>query len=113
MIRLMNGAHTVPMNIGNPDEFTIRKLAELVRARINPALSLIEKPLPEDDPMLRKPVIDLAREHLKWLPTVQLDQGLKQTIAYIQQHFLHIPVNRQTDAPIRPTELISQRRSLA
>ena len=63
--------------------------------------------------MQRKPVIDLAREQLKWRPTVQLDQGLKPTIAYFQQQFLHIPVNRQTDAPIRPTELISQRRSLA
>ena len=50
MLRLMNGAHTGPMNIGNPDEFTIRQLAELVRARINPAAALIEKPLPEDDP---------------------------------------------------------------
>ena len=80
MIRLMNGAHPGPMNIGNPDEFTIRELAELVRARINPALPLIEKPLPEDDPMQRKPVIDLAREQLKWQPTVSLEQGLAPTI---------------------------------
>ena len=80
MIRLMNGAHTGPMNIGNPDEFTIRQLAELVRARINPALLLIEKPLPEDDPMQRKPLIDLAREQLKWQPTVSLEQGLDPTI---------------------------------
>ena len=79
-MRLMNGAHTGPMNIGNPDEFTIRQLAELVRARINPALPLIEKPLPEDDPMQRKPVIDLAREQLKWQPTVSLEQGLNPTI---------------------------------
>ena len=80
MIRLMNGAHTGPMNIGNPDEFTIRQLAELVRARINPALPLIEKPLPQDDPMHRKPAIDLAREQLRWQPTVPLEQGLDTTI---------------------------------
>ena len=80
MMRLMNGTHTGPMNIGNPDEFTIRQLAELVRARINPALPLIEKPLPEDDPMQRKPIIDLAREQLKWQPTVPLEQGLGPTI---------------------------------
>ena len=80
MLRLMNGAHSGPMNIGNPDEFTIRQLAELVRARINPTLSLIEKPLPQDDPMHRKPVIDLAREQLKWQPTVSLEQGLDPTI---------------------------------
>ena len=80
MIRLMNGAHTGPINIGNPDEFTIRQLAEMVRARINPALPLIEKPLPEDDPMQRKPIIDLAREQLNWQPTVSLEQGLDPTI---------------------------------
>ena len=80
MILLMNGTHTGPMNIGNPDEFTIRQLAELVRARINPALPLIEKPMPEDDPMQRKPLIDLAREQLKWQPTVALAQGLDLTI---------------------------------
>ena len=80
MLRLMNGAHTGPMNIGNPDECTIRQLAELVRARINPALPLIEHPLPEDDPRQRKPIIDLAREQLKWQPTVSLEQGLDPTI---------------------------------
>ena len=80
MIRLMNGAHMGPMNIGNPDEFTIRQLAELVRARINPALPLIERPRPQDDPMQRKPLIDLAREQLKWKPTVSLEQGLDKTI---------------------------------
>lgn len=80
MLRLMNGAHTGPMNIGNPDEFSIRHLAELVRARINPALPLIQQPLPEDDPMQRKPLIDLAREQLKWQPTVSLEQGLDSTI---------------------------------
>ena len=51
-----------------------------MRARINPALPLIEKPLPEDDPMQRKPIIDLAREQLKWQPTVSLEQGLGPTI---------------------------------
>ena len=80
MIRLMNGKHSGPINIGNPNEFTIRQLAELVRARINPALPLIEKPLPQDDPMQRKPVIDLAREQLNWEPDVSLEQGLVPTI---------------------------------
>ena len=80
MIRLMNGAHSGPMNFGNPDEFTIRQLAELVRARINPDLPLIEKPLPQDDPMQRMPSIELAREQLKWQPTVPLEQGLDPTI---------------------------------
>ena len=60
MIRLMNGGHSGPINIGNPGEFTIRQLAELVRAKVNPQLELIEKPLPQDDPLQRQPVIDLA-----------------------------------------------------
>ena len=80
LIRLMNGSHTGPMNIGNPDEFTIRQLAELVRERINPDLALIHKPLPQDDPQQRRPLIDLARQELGWQPTVSLEQGLGATI---------------------------------
>ena len=80
LIRLMNGSHTGPMNIGNPDEFTIRQLAELVRERINPDLALIHKPLPQDDPQQRRPLIDLARQELEWQPTVSLEQGLGATI---------------------------------
>ena len=80
MMRLTNGAHTGPLNIGNPDEFTIRQLADLLRARMNPALPLIEKPLLQDDPIQRKPLLDLACDQLKWQPTVSLDQGLDPTI---------------------------------
>jgi UDP-glucuronate decarboxylase len=85
MIRLMNGSHSGPMNIGNPGEFTIRQLAELVRARINPELPLIEKPLPADDPLQRQPVIDLAQRELGWQPTVALAQGLEPTIAWFRE----------------------------
>lgn len=80
MIRLMDGSHTGPINVGNPEEFTIRQLADLVRGRINPSLPLIEKPLPQDDPLQRQPLIDLAREQLNWQPTVSLEQGLDPTI---------------------------------
>ena len=80
LIRLMNGDHTGPINLGNPDEFTIRELAELVRIQINPKLQLVEKPLPQDDPQQRQPAIELAREQLKWQPTVSLEQGLAPTI---------------------------------
>ena len=62
LIRLMNSQHTGPINLGNPGEFTIRQLAELVRARINPELPLIEQPLPADDPLQRQPVITLAQK---------------------------------------------------
>ena len=80
LLRLMRGAHAGPMNLGNPEEFTIRELAEQVRTRINPALPLIEKPLPADDPRQRQPLIDLASEELGWQPTVALEQGLGPTI---------------------------------
>jgi UDP-glucuronate decarboxylase len=85
LIRLMNSSHTGPINIGNPSEFTIRQLAELVRAKINPNLEFITKPLPQDDPLQRQPVIDLARQELGWQPTVALDQGLDATIAYFRE----------------------------
>ena len=64
LIRLMNGEHSGPINLGNPAEFTIRELAELIRQQIRPDLPLMEKPLPQDDPRQRQPAIDLAREQL-------------------------------------------------
>jgi len=85
LIRLMNGSQTGPMNIGNPGEFTIRQLAEKVREKINPNLDLITRPLPQDDPLQRQPVIDLASQQLGWQPTVALDQGLDATIAYFRE----------------------------
>ena len=81
----MNGNHTGPINIANPGEFTIRQLAELVRAKVNPQLELIEQPLPQDDPLQRQPVIALAQRKLGWQPSVSLEQGLEPTIAYFQQ----------------------------
>ena len=56
------------MNLGNPGEFTIRQLAELVRERINPALEFVFEPLPQDDPLQRQPVITLAQQQLGWNP---------------------------------------------
>ena len=85
LIRLMNGEHIGPINLGNPDEFTIRQLAELVRIRINPNLQLVEKPLPQDDPEQRQPAIELARQQLKWQPTITLEQGLFPTIEYFRK----------------------------
>ena len=84
MIRLMNSDHTGPMNIGNPDEFTIQELARMVRDRINPELKIINKPLPEDDPLQRQPVISLAIQALAWTPTISLATGLDRTIADFQ-----------------------------
>jgi UDP-glucuronate decarboxylase len=76
---------TGPINLGNPNEFTIRQLAELVIELTGSASKLIFMPLPSDDPTQRQPNITLAREKLGWEPTVQLRHGLIQTIAYFDQ----------------------------
>jgi len=73
---------TGPLNLGNPVEFTIRQLAEMVIELTGAPSTLVFKPLPADDPMQRKPNIDLAQAQLQWTPIVQLRQGLQQTISY-------------------------------
>ena len=84
MIRLMNGSCIGPMNLGNPKEFTIKQLAELIRDKINPELEFVFRPLPQDDPLQRRPVIALALKELGWKPKVELDQGLDKTIEYFR-----------------------------
>jgi UDP-glucuronate decarboxylase len=74
-----------PINLGNPGEFTIRQLAELVIELTGSASKMVFRPLPSDDPMQRKPDITKAREILGWEPQIALEQGLKKTIAYFDQ----------------------------
>ena len=74
-----------PINLGNPHEFTIRQLAELVIELTGASSKLVFKPLPSDDPMQRKPDIGRAREVLGWEPTVQLEAGLGKTIGYFEK----------------------------
>ncbi len=74
-----------PINLGNPNEFTIRELAEKVLAKIGGKSKLVQQPLPQDDPMQRKPDITQARDVLGWEPQVQLDEGLDRTIAYFRK----------------------------
>jgi len=84
-IRLMNQTETVgPINIGNPGEFTMLQLAELTLQLVGGKSKIVHKPLPADDPRQRRPDITLARKHLKWEPTVPLEEGLNRTIAYFK-----------------------------
>ncbi|MGE9291221.1 MAG: NAD-dependent epimerase/dehydratase family protein, partial [Puniceicoccales bacterium] len=84
-LRLMDQDEiTGPVNIGNPNEFTIRELAELVIELTGCNSKLIQQPLPADDPMQRQPIIDVAREKLDWEPKIQLREGLEKTIAYFK-----------------------------
>jgi UDP-glucuronate decarboxylase len=73
-----------PINLGNPDEFTIRELAEQVIAMIGSRSRIVERPLPVDDPTRRRPDITRARETLRWEPKVKLRVGLEKTIAYFR-----------------------------
>lgn len=87
MHKLMNSHRdfTGPVNIGNPGEFTIKELAELVIKLTESKSDIVYKPLPEDDPMQRKPIITMAQEKLKWEPKIKLEEGLKKTIPYFKQ----------------------------
>ncbi|MBD3166952.1 NAD-dependent epimerase/dehydratase family protein [bacterium] len=73
-----------PFNLGNPEEFTIRELAEEIRRQIGSSVEIVHKPLPENDPHQRKPDITRARNKLEWEPSVHLADGLKDTIVYFE-----------------------------
>jgi UDP-glucuronate decarboxylase len=85
-VRLMNQEKTVgPVNIGNPGEFTMLELAELVLKKVGGKSKVTNLPLPADDPKQRRPDISLAKEALGWEPKVPLEEGLDRTIAYFRQ----------------------------
>ena len=86
MVRMMNSREEFhgPVNIGNPREFTMLQLAELIIKLTGSKSRLVFKPLPSDDPLQRKPVIDLAKKELDWEPTIPLEEGLKRTIEYFK-----------------------------
>ena len=87
MIKMMNSekGFTGPVNIGNPSEFTMLQLAEMVLKLSNSKSKIIYQPLPSDDPKQRQPNIDLAKAKLGWQPKVNLEDGLKETIAYFKR----------------------------
>ncbi len=86
LVALMNTANEVtgPINLGNPHEITIKQLAEHVVALTNSGSKIDWHPLPQDDPTRRCPDISLAKSKLGWQPTVQLEDGLKETVAYFR-----------------------------
>ncbi len=86
MILLMDSNYKYPMNIGNPNEFSIKELANLIRNLVNPNLEFEYKQLPEDDPKQRKPSIKLAKEVLNWEPKIELEEGLLKTIDWFRRN---------------------------
>ena len=86
LIRLMRTEDdcTGPVNLGNPDEFQIRQLAERVLALVGSRSKIIYKELPQDDPQQRRPDITLAKAQLNWQPSIALDEGLRRTVEYFR-----------------------------
>ena len=87
LVGLMGSApdFTGPVNLGNPNEITIRELAEQILSITGARSSIVFKPAPQDDPTQRCPDISLARERLGWTPGMDLDQGLRKTITYFEK----------------------------
>ena len=84
MVRMMASREefTGPVNLGNPDEFTILQLAEMVIRLTKSSSKIVKRPLPPDDPTQRQPNINLAKKELDWAPKIPLEEGLKKTIKY-------------------------------
>ena len=86
LVRMMNAPDDFigPVNMGNPDEFSILELAQMVIRLTGSRSKIVYEPLPQDDPLQRQPDISLAKERLNWEPTLNLEQGLKRTIEYFR-----------------------------
>lgn len=85
LMRLMVSKENLPVNLGNPDEFTVKQLAKLVLQLTGSKSKLVFKRLPADDPKQRQPDISQARKILGWNPTISLEEGLKRTIAWFKE----------------------------
>jgi len=85
IVRLARSKVSMPMNMGNPNEFTILELADTIQHISGQKLKRIKKPLPQDDPKQRRPDISFAKKEFGWTPKVQLKEGLGRTFAWFQQ----------------------------
>ena len=84
LYRLLMSEQNYPINIGNPNEMTIKEMAGKIIQATNSKSKIVQVPLPEDDPKIRQPDITLARKYLNWKPAVSLDQGLRSTLEYFK-----------------------------
>jgi dTDP-glucose 4,6-dehydratase len=85
LMAMADSRESGPINLGNPEEYTVASLAEVITGKINSASRVSYHPLPGDDPVRRRPDITLAQELLQWRPLMPLDEGLNRTIGYFRQ----------------------------
>ncbi len=89
LIKLMNSNHNGPINLGNENEYTIKQIANVIRDKVNQNIHFINLPLPQDDPLQRKPDIKLAKQILDWHPKINLEEGINKTVKYFKESFNH------------------------
>tara|TARA_B100000242_G_C43021814_1_gene475551 strand:- start:347 stop:1279 length:933 start_codon:yes stop_codon:yes gene_type:complete len=85
LIKLMNSDFIGPVNLGNPQEISIKKLAGIIKSKIDNQLEFSYKSLPQDDPLMRLPSIEIAKKYLKWEPYIEINEGLTKTINYMKE----------------------------
>ena len=88
LISLMNSSTSGPINLGNPEEFSILEIGKLISLKLNIDRDFIFEKLPQDDPLQRKPLIDLAKKELNWEPKISINKGLDITISYFQNQLI-------------------------
>ncbi len=108
LLRMMATADAVtgPVNLGNPQEIPVRKLAERIVQLTGSASAIVSRPLPQDDPVQRCPDIALARRTLDWAPVVGLNEGLERTVAYFARLLAEqgeLPLREEATPVWRPT----------
>lgn len=97
LIKLMNSDYIGPVNLGNPEEYTILQLAKTIQDRVNPEAELVFKPLPQDDPRQRQPDITKAKTILNWKPTISLQEGLKLTVEDFRKRIENSKIAKKLD----------------
>lgn len=85
LLALMNGNYSMPVNLGNPDEYTVHRFAEFIKSITNSKSEILHLEKSQDDPVQRKPDIDVAKRELGWQPNVSVEEGLKKAIEYFQR----------------------------
>lgn len=90
LIALMASEYSQPVNLGNPEEFTIGEFAEMIKQQVNPNAKIVYKGSPTDDPQKRKPDITRAKTYLNWAPKFSVVQGLKETVRYFNKTLAYL-----------------------